>query len=87
MPLFPIVSSHPTPTPYASRIHTLIALQAIPTQNLPQRSHEVTAKPGRRHLNIVKGIPLPDIPCTKNIYTIDKIVWPLMFLQAMYMLI
>ena len=58
-------------------------MQATPTQILPQRSHEVTAKPERRHLNIVKNIPLPDIQSTKNIYTFDKIVCPLMFWQVM----
>ena len=49
----------------------VLRLQALPTQNLPQKSHEVAAKPERRHLQIVKEIPLPNSNTqrTKNVYT------------------
>ena len=47
-----------------------LALQAIPTQNLPQRLHEHTTKPERKHLERVKDVPLPeDIQSTKTVYT------------------
>ena len=48
----------------------VLRLQALPTQNLPQKSHEVAAKPERRHLQIVKEIPQPNSNTkrTKNVY-------------------
>ena len=49
----------------------VLRLQALPTQNLPQKSHEVAAKLERRHLQIVKEIPLPNSNTkrTKNLCT------------------
>ena len=56
---------------YLGKRVKVLRLQSLSTQNLPQKSHEVTAKPNRRHPQIVKEIPLPNSNTkrTKNVCT------------------
>ena len=68
-PCYTLFNDSKTPFSVNLGLYDLIGLQAIPTQNRPQRSHEVTANPERRHLRTVKDIPLPDI-ASANLFTL-----------------